>query len=387
MATLNHNPTVVQIYSFQNPVTSTRLKPVVMAGLTYMLYGKFKNDIAVISRFTETPLNGSVWGIRADNKHDYRKKVIEAITSLKVSPPIIEVHQDIYLAVNLAKLLKGCSQVCYIRHSRHLYSKWEKVFLFLRCWYYQRYLKHLACVYVLSDHWKNVFSHRYPRLAAKIHRVYNSYAHLLHYGINPREVNLGPSIPRETKVMFAGRATKEKGYPTFVRGLTIFLQKFLNYKVFIAVPKFTNKKKYGASGARGKLFKILTQGERKNRVVLTEGLLLAEVFRAMQSSNIFVMSSRNEEFGLACLEARLAGCIVVHTGRGALPEVAGEYSYTFNAFKAESLAATLAYIAEHMAEATEKAHLNIAKALRDFDPEAIAKEIDKHRINLLESKG
>jgi glycosyltransferase involved in cell wall biosynthesis len=66
-----------------------------------------------------------------------------------------------------------------------------------------------------------------------------------------------------------------------------------------------------------------------------------ELIAQYQRSAVYFQGSRQESFSLSLAESMACGCIPVVAGRGALPEVAGEFGYYFDQFTPECAVAAV----------------------------------------------
>lgn len=371
------NIKIVQIYSFKNPVTKLKARPVVHAGIPYVTFSEYYNNLVVLSSFTSSPYNDRVYCIEAKNVNQYYKNIIIWLKKLKTLPKIIEIHQDVKLVKILYKHFKNKIHINLIKHGTYLVKRLNEKFKVVRILYEKIFLSKITYVFCISNYVTNALQKEYPKSKEKFITIYNTYGY-----ISESDINI--DIKKQNLITFASKALKFKGIFVFFYGVSKFLKTFNNWKGIIIGAKFSNKNKYGKilNGIRKKYYKDLS-----GKMLFYENLPVREVFIKLKESKIFVVPSIEEEaFGLVALEGHLAGCIVITSGMGGLKEISEDNAYYLKSTTADSLLDTLIYINNNMENAKKKALLGQKRVLEKFNPAVLVKKLDKIRKSILEKQ-
>ncbi|MGV3278827.1 glycosyltransferase family 4 protein [Rickettsiales bacterium LUAb2] len=371
---------IIQIYPFNNPVSQNNTKPVVMAGIAYVKYSKFYNDITVLSSYTEAPYNDRVKILEANNKKNYNTAVIEFLLKLENKPYIIEVHQDTKLAAKLGNLLKSTTKVSLIKHGPDIYNRIHEKFYILRKIYEKVFLSNLQYIFGVSNYVTNCFCKNYPKLNKKFITLYNSYGHLDISKINNR-------IEKQQVIMFAGKPIQIKGIFEFMASLPIILNKFNNWTGLVIGAFFSKKSKYKnplAHLTEDSKIKALIES---NKLIFYSNLKVDQVFSNMQKAKILVIPSIFQEvFGLTALEAHIAGCIVISSGTGGLKEVSGDFAYYLDKVTSNNITNKLEYIINNLEIAEKLAKEGQAYALNKFNPQTLVDKLDNIRESTINER-
>lgn len=367
------NITIVQIFSFHNPVTAINPKPVVTAGLPFSLLSKYSDNLIVLSAYTANPYNEKVLTFKAKNKTDYYHQVVDFIRSLPQSLIIVEVHHETELAVIIKKQLNNKVKVCLIKHGPTLYRKWHLKVPFIKKFQGKHTISKLTYLFSISNYCTNQFKKNYPEYSYKFLTLYNSYGYL--------DVNSIPTNDYSNYTIgFVGKPLKIKGFDYFIEATNKFIQKFSQWNINIVAAKFRKKKKY---------IKLLEEVKSnpnlpKDKIKIFTQLPRDEVMQVLSKTTIYIVPSKFiESFGLATLEAHLAGCIVISSGSGGLKEVSGDYAYYLPKLDSNNIYKVLEYINSHLDEAITKAKAGKARALEKFNPKHLVRQFDNIREKLL----
>lgn len=369
------NIQIIQIYSFKNPVSNFKARPVVHSGIPYVTFSKYYNNIVVLSALTTTPYNDRVVCIKAVSVKQYYKNIVIWLKQLKTLPKIIEIHQDAKLIKILFKYFKNRVQINLIKHGTYLVKSYNEKFKFVRIIYEKIFLSKVTYVFCISDHVANTLKKQYPRSKEKFITIYNTYGYILESDINK-------DIKKENIITFASKPLKYKGIFVFFGGVSKFLNTVANWKAIIIGARFSNKSKYG------KVLQCIQEKhnkEKKSRFIFYENLLVKDVFFKLKKAKILVVPSMHKEpFGLISLEGHLAGCIVVTSGTGGLKEISENNAYYLDKVTNDCLLKTLTYILNNIEEAEEKALLGKRRVLEKFNPELLVQKLDKIRKSLID---
>ena len=99
---------IAVVFPYNNPCSQINTRPVVLAGLPYVTYSKWKKDIIIFTSYTETPIefnNLVIIDKIYNSKKKYNKMVIEQLKQLQITR--VEIHQDCILASEIKKSIPG----------------------------------------------------------------------------------------------------------------------------------------------------------------------------------------------------------------------------------------------------------------------------------------
>jgi glycosyltransferase involved in cell wall biosynthesis len=152
-----------------------------------------------------------------------------------------------------------------------------------------------ACAVTAVSHYTaGILIRRYGIPADKIRVVHN--------GINPKPVETRVfDKRREARVLFLGRITSQKGPEYFVKAAEQVLRKCNNVKFVMA----------GWGDLAPDIVEMVASRRLGSKVLFTGFLRGGQVDLAYRMSDIYVMPSVSEPFGLAALEAVRQGLPVI----------------------------------------------------------------------------
>jgi glycosyltransferase involved in cell wall biosynthesis len=170
---------------------------------------------------------------------------------------------------------------------------------------------------------------------------------------------------RRPVVAFLGRLVAEKG----VHDLEASLRLLGSAAPYVVV--------WGAGPLRDGIAGLLADGVKGR---FGGALDFDDVPDALRASDILVVPSRRtsglvEQFGRVAVEGMLSGCAVVAYRTGALPKVIGEGGLLVREGDVEGLAAAMRRLAKDDAARAAVAAAGRARALRLFEPSALAREL------------
>ena len=150
----------------------------------------------------------------------------------------------------------------------------------------------------------------------KIEVVYNA--------LNTKKFTNSDFESAKSTILFLGKVSKAKGALTFLKTIKIVQQKFPNIKIELAgtfdtaqntLPhlKFHNIEE--------EVNKLISQCPRPDNIRMLGYLDEKEKIKAFQRAKIFVNPTYNDAFGIVNLEAMAAGCVVIASSVGGIPEV------------------------------------------------------------------
>lgn len=367
-----------------NPLDLIKPKPVVSAMLPYITYSKFL-DICVFSPFSDNPNNfvtNKIFSKKNSTKKTYTKSVLIEIQNLLTNGEkicVIEVHQDVKLAGNIAKKFPDI-KVSVVKHNNYCINRFKEKFCLLRAYYYYRYIKYLHSIYCNSNYVSSVIAKNYPLMKSKTFTIYNSFGHIKD-AISKLPVDFSD---KKDQIVFAGKPVNHKGIKEFISALPDVLKKHTSYKAIIIGAFFSKKNKYSKT-----IKEIISSSELKNlisegRIVFLKNLTPDLVFKNMLESKLVVVPSKsNEPFGLVCLEAHLAKCAVISSGRGGLKEVSGEYALYLDSVSPIDISSKLNFLIENSNEMSSLAKDGHDYAFNKFDPQKLVVILDAKRSEII----
>src|SRR6266508_2907006 len=135
---------------------------------------------------------------------------------------------------------------------------------------------------------------------------------------------------------------------------------------------------WGAGPLQDLVERTLKDGHLRGR--FGGALELYEVAEALQACDVLVVPSRTtpefkEQFGRVIVEAMLAGCAVVASRSGAIPEVVGDSARLVDEGDVTGLAATIQQLVSDPSARQELAAKGRQQALRRFHPNVLARKM------------
>ncbi len=364
-----------------NPLDFAYPKPVVSAMMPYVIYSKYKDNIKVISPYNDnqiSPINTIFISKESSKKKNYYRAVLNTIKECDDKSIIIEVHQDIRLAGLLAKNLPT-ARVVAVKHADYAINSFRERFWIVRFYYYRRYMQYLEKVFCNSNYVKETFISKYKWMQNRFFTLYNSYGHILD------SVALSEkSSFKKNEILFAGKPVQHKGIKEFIMALPGVLNNNADYTAVIVGAFFSKKNKYT------KELELLLQQEAiqklviQHKIVFHRNLSPREVFSKMLDARIVIVPTKtNEPFGLVCLEAHLAKCAVITSGRGGLREISDCNAVYLDRVTSRDIAIKINFLLQQPEKIKNMAIEGFNYAKAKFDPIELVKTIDLFRAGEL----
>mgnify|MGYP003953065585 CR=1 FL=1 len=186
---------------------------------------------------------------------------------------------------------------------------------------------------------------------------------IIQHSTNKKKISLNK---KQNLIIFVGRLNKSKGYDIFGKAIINILNNYPNWKSIVIGDELREKITF-----KHKKLKIL--GFQKHNTVSS----------CFIKSDICVVSSRwDEPFGRTALEASSAGCAVIITNKGGLPE-ASPKALIINNLNVKNLENALIKLIKNtkFKKALQKKILSNFYLTNKF----ISKKIDKYRNALIKS--
>lgn len=136
---------------------------------------------------------------------------------------------------------------------------------------------------------------------------------------NIKDLRLNKKNKDKLKLLFIGRLEERKGLLFLINSLAIYKKKFKEKFILNIIGRGDNRK-----------YKDVVKKLNLEEEIIFKGYLSdEELNNYYRSSDIFIIPSQLEGFGLTILEAIQFGIPVIGTNRGAIPEVLKDYNRGF----------------------------------------------------------
>jgi len=159
---------------------------------------------------------------------------------------------------------------------------------------------------ICNSHAASNVLRKYLVPAKKIHVIYNSVS-------PPEKIMLPRHIPhdKDFTVTYIGNRRHFKGLDIFLKSAEIFLENQLNHRIRMVVGGIDFDPRFQQYVNKSTLEKMQFAGSIPHE----------EIFGLLQSTDIFVITSRQESLPNTLLEAYAMGVSVISAGVGGIPEV------------------------------------------------------------------
>lgn len=191
-------------------------------------------------------------------------------------------------------------------------------------------MEHADRIIAVSQLTKNIIVSRYNISPEKVDVVHN--------GVMPKKNTIQTKLPPVGKqvITFLGRVTHQKGPSYFVEAAHRVLQKFPDAHFVMA----------GSGDLLPKMIKRAAALKISSHFHFTGFLNSAKVDQVWSISNVFVMPSVSEPFGIAPLEAMMAGVPVIISNQSGVAEVV-QHAIKVDFWDTEALANAICNLLAH----------------------------------------
>lgn len=294
------------------------------------------------------------------------KRTDRAISVLHdLQPDFLELHQHAPTAKTIALAFPDIPSVWY----RHNFLKAPKGPI--QRWRHTRRNRDFDGHIFVSEATRAAFVQSFP--------VFDARAHAIPNGIDPAPWR-GEVDGKEKLIAYAGRAAPEKGFAQLCEALARVLETHPDWSAEICA----NAWETHGSFAEGCVAPLRRFGERfqlqMNQPIGSVQNLLKRAAIAAVPSKYF------EAFGLAAIEAHVAGCAVLSSGIGGLREASGEHALYVDPITADSVAEGLTRLIEDVDLRDGLARSGQAFAIAEHDAPKRAKELDALRTQIRNAK-
>lgn len=252
----------------------------------------------------------------------YARSCIQSLRTKSI--PLIEVHNRVVLALRIKKAFPDRMVTMHFHNdswgmggSRTVKER-------------QHLLQTLDAAYCVSEYVaKRLLDGVQPELAAKVHVVHNP--------IEPTDVQAESA--RHNWIVYSGRFIPEKGVLELAKALAILLPKYPSWKtVFLGAWGFGHEA--GRSQYEKDVYAALSTVAEQ--VDFRGHVSHATVLETLRQAKISVAPSTGiDAFPRAPLEAMDAGCAVILSTSGGLPEIAGDAGVLVSPVNVETLTVAL----------------------------------------------
>ncbi len=327
-------------------------------------HSSFKNRQTVFRPPTKAPVTSvPSQEFRHRNPFNWKRRLRNAVSEIR--PACIEVHQSIYLAGYLAKRFNGVPVVLF-RHNLIQRPRTER-----KTNKYLGKLKNLWKIVFVSDFATRHFQSNWPEFSSRAQTVPNFTS--VKAWFNP--VNAS----RKQDIVYLGRPIADKGFEEFCEGIAPVLRNHQQWSAKIVIYEW-DKHRHFAQPILSKLASAAANTE-----VLVDRPV-AEIRGVVKNSEIVVVPSKwAEPFGLAALEAHLAGAAVISSGRGGLREISGDAAYYLASVTPEAITRAVTALIDDGAMRKDLQRRGQDKCVHDFDPTVIARRYDDLRVGAIRS--
>ncbi len=323
-------------------------------------HSRYREHITIIANNT-TPVLKEQAILYAPHRHtrrgDWRRFVLTTLAARQTARRI-EVHQDITLAHRLKRRYPDAHVALMFHNAIDGALPW------LKKRRRARRLKRIDSIVFTSDYCTGRFRDAYPHLADKAHTVHNAIE------IDDWYRPIG--APRDRLIHFAARARTHKGVAPLVEGVSRVLAAHPDWRAAL----FTHEWE-GADASIKALHQAYAPQDRLRWQVDARRQAVRE--SAMVASIAVVPMLTPEPFGLAALEAHVAGAAVISSGVGGLREVSGEAALYVEAVTALSLERALHTLVADPAARRDLAKRGQTRAMATFHPDAVIARLDALR--------
>ncbi|ANJ67654.1 hypothetical protein A9404_09920 [Halothiobacillus diazotrophicus] len=310
------------------------------------------------------PLRLPWWPIGPHNRR-YERAIRQAVRALQLDR--LELHNRGVLFHRLSDLPIGLA--LYLHNDPHLVGGLKTQADRLKI------LKRADYVVCVSEYIRQRFCAGLPdALCAKVHIGYNT--------LNLAE--FAPTAPKDNEIVFVGRFIPEKGIVPLLQALKSTLPNHPDWRARIIGARY-----FGQKGLQYPYEKELLEelGTAHPQIEMPGYRPFAEVVELFRRARIAVVPSTWEEpFGRTALEGMAAGCAVIASRRGGLPEVLGDAGVLVEP-TAEEISAALARLMSDPQYCDAVGQRCLARARTVFDPGPIHREINALRRSPRPSKG
>lgn len=181
-------------------------------------------------------------------------------------------------------------------------DRWARMWLnWRRCKKYPKLLAEASAVVVHSQYVSSVMRDYLP--AELKDRV-----KVVPYAVTISDVDHEQTTSHSPRLLFVGRDFFRKGFPTLVDALEILLSRISDVQLVVVGREYRHSKQWALQRCKGL------------PVTFLGGLNPEELHREIRKSDLVILPSNTEAFGIVLLEAQVLGTPVIGSDTGGIPE-------------------------------------------------------------------
>ncbi|MEM7212690.1 MAG: glycosyltransferase family 4 protein [Pseudomonadota bacterium] len=282
-----------------------------------------------------------------------------------LKPDFLELHQHAPTARRIARAFPEVPSAWY----RHNFLKAPKNWF--QRWRHTRRNRDFDGHIFVSEATRDAFAEAFPVFADRAHAIPN--------GIDPAPW-LGEVEDKQKLIAYAGRAAPEKGFAELCSALVTVLEAHPDWSVGICANAWDTHGDWAEQQVSPlRRFGARFQVQVNQPIGSVRDLLKRATIAAVPSQYF-------EAFGLAAIEAHVAGCAVLSSGIGGLREASGEHALYVDPITAETVASGLTRLIEDVEFRLALARSGQAFAIAEHDAPKRAAELDDLRERIREAK-
>jgi len=227
-------------------------------------------------------------------------------------------HFDLPFLIHIPSVIT-VHDLKYIKHAE-FFSKKQKIKSMYIKLMLQSAVKRASKVIAVSEHTKNDLIDLYRIQAEKIDVIYHGYKK---FNQNENEKGiLNKSKIKKPYILFVGERRPHKNIENLIYAFHKLTKKECNdLQLVIVGKKYTHYKKPEQLIDRLKL---------KDKIILTDSITDAELVQLYKNSELFILPSFYEGFGMPILEAMSFGVPVLGSNTTSIPEIISKAGLLFN---------------------------------------------------------
>ncbi|WP_338061977.1 glycosyltransferase family 4 protein [Sporohalobacter salinus] len=277
----------------------------------------YDNKEEAINKIKENNLVINVIGVGMKNKFDLIKYINLYNIIKQLKPDIIHTHHTLsgFLGRIFSKIMGNINIITTIHNDMRFFNIYQKLLRVSN-------LNFADCIICNSKNTKNSFAKWQNKL------IDNKKKKIIYNGVNINKImsykynNIKDKYDLSKKSFLIGNIAmleKQKDQETLIRAFNIFKSEIENAKLIIV----------GAGSLKEKLNSVVSKLGLNEDVIFTGLVSRDEVYKIINSIDLFVMSSIYEGFCNAMVEAMVAENAIIATNIPPLPEVLGKENGIF----------------------------------------------------------
>jgi glycosyltransferase involved in cell wall biosynthesis len=323
----------------------------------FVRFSRYRDSTTVIANHVENPFTDIDAQFVPKSVRSTQGRVREIVRLVRqIDPALVVIHQHLPTAARLSRQLRNCPIIFHVHNfQKEPTTRLARLF---KTYSYRR----LDAVVCVSDAVREHFLHHWGH--AKVP------AFTAHNGIDTVEWSADERL-KEPLILFAGRAAPEKGVLEAARAVVDVLNRAPQWRAEFYLSEIERHQDYAAEVSRV----LQTSGGRASLVVNATHDLVRDA--NARASVALVPSIYSEPFGRTAIEAMSAGCALVFSRRGGLPEVVGDAGIAIDEVSPDAIKAALLRLVNDAALRAEQCRLARSRCTDLFDIRRAAARVDE----------